>query len=97
MKKMLQIRPYPQRSMIFIWNMITVSDNESFNELVRLQTASGVFKDGAQAVNGFLAEQKFADTSVQHIIKPVLFKGCRPRRQEHHFRKRLRRASFPDL
>ena len=39
--------------------MITVSDNESFNELVRLQTASGVFKDGAQAVNGFLAEQKF--------------------------------------
>ena len=24
-----------------LWNMITVSDNESFNELVRLQTASG--------------------------------------------------------
>ena len=53
-----------------LWNMITVSDNESFNELVRLQTASGVFKDGAQAVNGFLAEQKFADTSVQHILSP---------------------------
>ena len=34
------------------------------------QTASGVFKDGAQAVNGFLAEQKFADTSVQHILSP---------------------------
>ena len=29
-----------------------------------------VFKDGAQAVNGFLAEQKFADTSVQHILSP---------------------------
>ena len=28
------------------------------------------FKDGAQAVNGFLAEQKFADTSVQHILSP---------------------------
>lgn len=27
-----------------LWNMITVSDNESFNELVRLQTATGVFK-----------------------------------------------------
>ena len=26
-----------------LWNMITVSDNESFNELVRLQTASGDF------------------------------------------------------
>ena len=55
-----------------LWNMITVSDNESFNELVRLQTASGVFKDGAQAVNGFLAEQKFADTSVQHILSRPL-------------------------
>ncbi len=48
-----------------LWNMITVSDNESFNELVRLQTTSGVFKDGAEAVNAFLAESQFADTSVQ--------------------------------
>ena len=53
-----------------LWNMITVSDNESFNELVRLQTASGVFKDGAEAVNAFLAENKYADTSVQHILSP---------------------------
>ena len=43
-----------------LWNMITVSDNESFNELVRLQTTSGVFKDGAEAVNAFLAENQFA-------------------------------------
>ena len=53
-----------------LWNMITVSDNESFNELVRLQTASDVFKDGAEAVNVFLAENKYADTSVQHILSP---------------------------
>ncbi len=53
-----------------LWNMITVSDNESFNELVRLQTATGVFKDGAEAVNAFLAENKYADTSVQHILSP---------------------------
>ena len=53
-----------------LWNMITVSDNESFNELVRLQTASGVFKDGAEAVNAFLAENKYLDTSVQHILSP---------------------------
>ena len=59
-----------------LWNMITVSDNESFNELVRLQTASGVFKDGAQAVNGFLAEQKFADTSVQHTLSPSASKDA---------------------
>ena len=53
-----------------IWNMITVSDNESFNELVRLQTASGVFKDGAQTVNAFLEKEGYADTSVQHILSP---------------------------
>ena len=53
-----------------LWNMITVSDNESFNELVRLQTASGVFKDGAETVNAFLAENGYKDTSVQHILSP---------------------------
>ena len=53
-----------------LWNMITVSDNESFNELVRLQTASGVFKDGAEAVNAIQAENNNLDTSVQHILSP---------------------------
>ena len=53
-----------------LWNMITVSDNESFNELVRLQTASGVFKDGAEAVNAFLEANGYKDTSVQHILSP---------------------------
>ena len=59
-----------------LWNMITVSDNESFNELVRLQTASGVFKDGAEAVNAFLAENKFKDTTVQHTLSPSASKDA---------------------
>ena len=59
-----------------LWNMITVSDNESFNELVRLQTTSGVFKDGAEAVNAFLAENQFADTSVQHTLSPSASKDA---------------------
>ena len=59
-----------------LWNMITVSDNESFNELVRLQTTSGVFKDGAEAVNAFLAESQFADTSVQHTLSPSASKDA---------------------
>ena len=57
-------------------SMITVSDNESFNELVRLQTTSGVFKDGAEAVNAFLAESQFADTSVQHTLSPSASKDA---------------------
>ena len=59
-----------------LWNMITVSDNESFNELVRLQTTSGVFKDGAEAVNALLAENQFADTSVQHTLSPSASKDA---------------------
>ena len=59
-----------------LWNMITVSDNESFKELVRLQTTSGVFKDGAEAVNAFLAESQFADTSVQHTLSPSASKDA---------------------
>lgn len=53
-----------------LWNMITVSDNESFNELVRLQTESLDFKSGAQAVNLFLEEEGYTETSVQHTLHP---------------------------
>ncbi len=52
------------------WNMITISDNESFNELVRLQTDTLDFKKGAEAINGYLAEQGYQDTTVQHTLLP---------------------------
>lgn len=51
-------------------NMITVSDNESFNELVRLQTNSYDFKDGAHALNKFLKKEDYPNTSVQHTLAP---------------------------
>lgn len=53
-----------------LWNMITVSDNESFNELVRLQTESLDFKSGAEAVNTFLEEEGYTETSAQHTLHP---------------------------
>ena len=37
-----------------LWNMITVSDNESCNELVKLQTDSLDFKKGAEDINKYL-------------------------------------------
>jgi beta-lactamase class A len=52
------------------WNMITISDNESFNELVRLQTDALDFKKGAEAINEYLAEQGYQDTTVQHTLLP---------------------------
>ena len=53
-----------------LWNMIAVSDNESFNELVRLQTDQNDFSKGALAVNAYLEEQGYTHTSVQHTLSP---------------------------
>lgn len=54
-----------------LWNMITVSDNESFNELVKLQTESLDFKKGAEAVNEYLEKQGYTETKVQHTLHPA--------------------------
>lgn len=53
-----------------ICNMITVSDNESFNELVRLQSEKSDFKEGAEKINEYLKEEGYGDTSVQHTLAP---------------------------
>ncbi len=53
-----------------IQNMITVSDNESFNELVRLQSEKNDFKEGAEKINEYLKEEEYEDTSVQHTLAP---------------------------
>lgn len=53
-----------------ICNMITVSDNESFNELVRLQSEKNDFKEGAERINAYLKEEGYGDTSVQHTLAP---------------------------
>ena len=53
-----------------IQNMITVSDNESFNELVRLQSEKNDFKEGAEKINEYLKEEGYEDTSVQHTLAP---------------------------
>ena len=51
-------------------NMIAASDNESFNELVRLQTGAYDFLQGARAVNRFLLSQGYEGTSVQGSLYP---------------------------
>ena len=51
-------------------NMIAASDNESFNELVRLQTEDYDFLQGARAVNRFLLSQGYENTSVQGSLYP---------------------------
>ena len=53
-----------------LWNMITVSDNESCNELGRLQSAKHDFLDGAQKVEDYIKEEGYEDTSYQTTIHP---------------------------
>lgn len=53
-----------------LWNMITVSDNESFNELVRLHSEKSDFSEGAAEINEYLAEEGYKNTSVQHTLSP---------------------------
>ena len=53
-----------------LWNMITVSDNESCNELGRLQSDTHDFLDGAKQVNKYLKKEGYAETSYQSTLHP---------------------------
>ncbi|MBU5479942.1 serine hydrolase [Blautia sp. MSJ-19] len=53
-----------------LWNMITVSDNESCNELGRLQSDSHDFQDGAEQVNKYLQKEGYTRTSYQSTLHP---------------------------
>ena len=51
-------------------NMITVSDNESCNELGRLQSEKHDFLDGAEKVNKYLKKEGYTETSYQSTLHP---------------------------
>ena len=53
-----------------LWNMITVSDNESCNELGRLQSEKHDFLDGAEKVNKYLKKEGYTETSYQSTLHP---------------------------
>ena len=51
-------------------NMITVSDNESCNELGRLQSEKHDFLNGAEKVNEYLEKEGYSETSYQSTLHP---------------------------
>ena len=53
-----------------LWNMITVSDNESCNELGRLQSEKHDFLDGAEKVNEYIRKEGYTDTTYQSTLHP---------------------------
>ena len=64
----------PETAQSKIWrlldDMIVVSDNESFNELVRLQTEEHDFIKSAEEVNEYLEKEGYTDTEVLHTLHP---------------------------
>ncbi len=51
-------------------SMITVSDNESYNALVRRHSSSNNFVSGAAVINSYLSENGYSKTSVHHTLHP---------------------------
>ncbi|MDO4922985.1 MAG: serine hydrolase [Peptococcaceae bacterium] len=52
-------------------NMIVRSDNESFNELVRMHSPLHSFTEGCAVVNAYLSQQDYNDTVVVHTLHPA--------------------------
>ena len=76
-----------------LWNMITVSDNESCNELVKLQTDSLDFKKGAEDINKYLEKEGYTETSVQQHPPSCSIRTGESGWQKHDFCKRLRHSA----
>ena len=51
-------------------NMITVSDNESFNQLVRYHSKSRSFVSGTKEVNKYLTKNKYTKTGCHSTLHP---------------------------
>ena len=66
------MRQQKEKWTIFSGNMITVSDNESCNELGRLQSEKHDFLDGAEKVNEYLKKEGYENTSYQSTLAPAL-------------------------
>ena len=50
--------------------MIQQSDNESYNELVRLESADQSFSDGCHILNDYLETAGYTDTRIYHTLSP---------------------------
>jgi beta-lactamase class A len=50
--------------------MITVSDNEAYNQLVRMNSSSRTFSAGASVVNTYLRNNGYTKTACHHTLHP---------------------------
>jgi beta-lactamase class A len=59
-----------EKIMDTITSMITVSDNESYNELIRLKNTDRSFTEGCLALNEAIQKRGYQDTGVFHTLGP---------------------------
>ena len=52
-------------------NMIEISDNESYNELVRIQSSDRDFAEGCGFINDYLQEEGYTGTGVHTTLHPA--------------------------
>lgn len=65
--------------------MITVSDNDAYNELVSLCSSNRYFIDGCLKVNDYLENSMYQNTGIYHTLHP-----CRSpwlRKKSHNYRR----------
>ena len=62
---------YNSRVKELMKEMITVSDNEAYNQLVRLNSSSGNFVQGAAEVNKYLKKNGYTKTACHHTLHPA--------------------------
>lgn len=53
-----------------MFDMIAASDNESYNEMVRLQSLERSFTEGCLLINAGIEEEGFDDTGIYHTLSP---------------------------
>lgn len=51
-------------------NMIEISDNESYNELVRIQNKDRSFTEGCLDIQSYIDEMGYTDTGIYHTLSP---------------------------
>ena len=51
--------------------MITVSDNEACNQLIRYNSKSRSFLDGARTINRYLSAKGYTETGCHHSLHPA--------------------------
>lgn len=59
-----------ERIMNTLSAMITVSDNDAYNNLISMSGASGSFAEGCELVNSYLSGSNYENTGVYHTLHP---------------------------